>query len=253
MPRLPHFLDNRLTDGGQLVSHPLPPGRFLVLISVKRLSPPQGHSAVGRIRSTEKSKALSGNWTRDLPACSIVPQPTMLLHSPTCIYFTYYVCIPENCTLISTPHLQSLLLPLASQLWPKTAFITMYTDVRMGQITLFYNVVWLPAAEICPGRNWYLLLFMSTMLNEACSVVHPTLKAKQSATLPKLYSEQLWTTLLNWFLKKLQVQTHGSNVHLKGSAKLCGSVWFSSVQSNDGIWKNLNYQKFLNYIQWKEK
>jgi hypothetical protein len=39
--RLPHYLDNRLTDGGEDVSltraaiYPPPPGRFLVLISVK--------------------------------------------------------------------------------------------------------------------------------------------------------------------------------------------------------------------------
>jgi hypothetical protein len=36
--RLPHFLDNRLTDGGEVFSltcRPLPPGRFLVFISVR--------------------------------------------------------------------------------------------------------------------------------------------------------------------------------------------------------------------------
>jgi hypothetical protein len=35
--RLPHFLDSRLTDGGEIVSRtfPLPPERFLVLISVR--------------------------------------------------------------------------------------------------------------------------------------------------------------------------------------------------------------------------
>jgi hypothetical protein len=37
--RLPHFLDNRLTDGGESVrltrSHPLPPRRFLILISIR--------------------------------------------------------------------------------------------------------------------------------------------------------------------------------------------------------------------------
>jgi hypothetical protein len=37
--RLPHFLDNRITDGGEVVSLTrhcaLPPGRFLVLISVR--------------------------------------------------------------------------------------------------------------------------------------------------------------------------------------------------------------------------
>jgi hypothetical protein len=36
----------------------------------------QGHSAVGRIRSIEKSNDFIGNRTCGLPACSIVPQPT---------------------------------------------------------------------------------------------------------------------------------------------------------------------------------
>jgi hypothetical protein len=36
----------------------------------------------GRIRSTEKSNDLIGNQTRDLPACSTVSQPTMLLCAP---------------------------------------------------------------------------------------------------------------------------------------------------------------------------
>jgi hypothetical protein len=34
--RLPHFLDNRLTDGGEVQPFsPLAPGKFLVLISVR--------------------------------------------------------------------------------------------------------------------------------------------------------------------------------------------------------------------------
>jgi hypothetical protein len=42
--RLPHFLDNRLTDGGEVASltrrHPLPPGIFLILNSVRgRIDP----------------------------------------------------------------------------------------------------------------------------------------------------------------------------------------------------------------------
>jgi hypothetical protein len=51
-----------------------------------RLSWPRGHSAAGRIRSIEKSNELIGNRTRDLPACSIVPQPTTLPRE-TGIYF----------------------------------------------------------------------------------------------------------------------------------------------------------------------
>jgi hypothetical protein len=57
---------------------PLPPGRFLVLISVRGRIDPQGHSAAGRIRSIEKFNDLIGNRTCNFPACSIVPQPTAL-------------------------------------------------------------------------------------------------------------------------------------------------------------------------------
>jgi hypothetical protein len=62
-------------------SRPLPPRRFLELICVKRLHRPQCHSAAGRIRSVEKASGI-GSRTHDLPACSIVPQPTMLLCDP---------------------------------------------------------------------------------------------------------------------------------------------------------------------------
>jgi hypothetical protein len=48
----------------------------------QRLNEPQGHSAAGRIRSIEKYSDLIGNQTHDLPACSIVPQLTVLLHAP---------------------------------------------------------------------------------------------------------------------------------------------------------------------------
>jgi hypothetical protein len=46
------------------------------------LSQPQGHSAAGNIRSIEKSSELIGNRTRDLPACSTVPQSTTLPRAP---------------------------------------------------------------------------------------------------------------------------------------------------------------------------
>jgi hypothetical protein len=47
-----------------------PPGRFIVLISVKRLSRLQSHSAAGRIRPIKKFNDLIGTRTRDLSACS---------------------------------------------------------------------------------------------------------------------------------------------------------------------------------------
>jgi hypothetical protein len=37
-------------------------------------------TGTGRIRSIEKSSDLIGNRTRDLQTCSIVPQPTTLMH-----------------------------------------------------------------------------------------------------------------------------------------------------------------------------
>jgi hypothetical protein len=48
-----------------------PPGRFLVLISVRGWSTP-GHSAAWMIRLFEKSNDLIGNQTRDFSACSVV-------------------------------------------------------------------------------------------------------------------------------------------------------------------------------------
>jgi hypothetical protein len=61
---------------------PLPPRMIPGTHFCYRLSRPQGHSAAGRIRSIEKSNDI-GNRTRDLPACSIVPQPTALPRAPS--------------------------------------------------------------------------------------------------------------------------------------------------------------------------
>ena len=49
---------------------------LLVLISVKRLSRPQGYSSAGRIMSMKIFNDTIGNRTRDLPACIAVSQPT---------------------------------------------------------------------------------------------------------------------------------------------------------------------------------
>ena len=62
----------------------------LVLITVKRLSRPQDHSAAGRIRPTKNSKGAIGNRTRDLPACSAVPQPNGPSCAPDTLCGTYY-------------------------------------------------------------------------------------------------------------------------------------------------------------------
>jgi hypothetical protein len=62
-------------------------GRFLLPRKIsgthfcQRLSRPQGHSAVGRIRSIENSSHIIRNRTRDFRDCSTMPQPTTLPHA----------------------------------------------------------------------------------------------------------------------------------------------------------------------------
>jgi hypothetical protein len=78
MSRLPHFLHNRSTDGGKVVRltrrPPFTPGKIPGTHFYQRLSRSQGHSAA----KIEKSNGLIGNRTRDLPACSTVPQRSTL-------------------------------------------------------------------------------------------------------------------------------------------------------------------------------
>jgi hypothetical protein len=45
---------------------------------------------VGSIKSIEKSNDLMGNRTYNLPACTIVPQPTMLLHAPLIVLISLF-------------------------------------------------------------------------------------------------------------------------------------------------------------------
>jgi hypothetical protein len=82
--RSPHFIDIRLTDGGAVVSLTrwprFTPGTFLVLNSVRRWVNPKIIVRLERLSQLKKkSSDLIGNRTRDLPTCSLVPQPTTLL------------------------------------------------------------------------------------------------------------------------------------------------------------------------------
>jgi hypothetical protein len=52
---------------------PLPPRKYSWCLF---LSEHQAPSAAGRIMSMKNSNDTTGNRTRDLPACSAVPQPT---------------------------------------------------------------------------------------------------------------------------------------------------------------------------------
>jgi hypothetical protein len=83
MLRMPPCLDNRLTDGGKVVSPTHRPRStpqillfiLLVLITVKELSKLQGLVRLEGLAKLQKFIHLIGSRTRDFPACSIVPQP----------------------------------------------------------------------------------------------------------------------------------------------------------------------------------
>jgi hypothetical protein len=84
--RLPHFIDNRFADVGEIASLTrrmpfYPPEDSWYSFLLKNESP-QGHSAAGRIRPIEKFNYLIGNQTRKLPTCSTMPQPTTLSCAP---------------------------------------------------------------------------------------------------------------------------------------------------------------------------
>jgi hypothetical protein len=93
MSRLPHFLDNRLTNGGEVVSltswPPFTSKKIPGTHFCRILSRPQGHSAAGRIRSIEKSNDFVGNRNHGLPAHSIVPQRTTLPRASVAVYSLY--------------------------------------------------------------------------------------------------------------------------------------------------------------------
>ena len=88
-----HILRQSAHEGSKVVSPkhrpPLPPQEiFLVLISVRSWVDPRAVSAAGRITSMKNSSDTIGKQTRDLPACSAVPQPTAPPRAPKEQYFT---------------------------------------------------------------------------------------------------------------------------------------------------------------------
>ena len=90
--------DLRLRPRGHWVRPPAafsPQKIFLVLISLKRLSRLQGHCAAGRIISMKNYNEITGNRTRDLPACSLLSQRTEPPRAPISIRrkINFYLCL----------------------------------------------------------------------------------------------------------------------------------------------------------------
>jgi hypothetical protein len=135
--RLPHSLDNQPTDGDEAVSlthwSPFTPRKIPGTNFCYCLCRPWSHILAGRVRSTKKSNVLIRNWTQGLPACAIVPQPTM----------------PPSTTTISTinklpQHLLSLFQPVVSSppvpwQWLLTAEILQHNTLRFYLCSLPYR------------------------------------------------------------------------------------------------------------------
>ena len=87
-------------EGGKDVSpthrSPLPAGNIPGTHFCYRLSQPQGHNAAGRIMSMKNSNDTIGNWTRDLPTCSAVPQPTALQRAPHFLKYNMKILLDFN-------------------------------------------------------------------------------------------------------------------------------------------------------------
>ena len=73
-------------EGGKVVSPkpcpPLTPSKYLLYSFLVEAKSPQGHSAAKRIKLIKYFYDTVGNRTRDLPACSTIPQPTASPHVP---------------------------------------------------------------------------------------------------------------------------------------------------------------------------
>jgi hypothetical protein len=83
----------RLSD--LCIGRPLPARKIPDIHFSQRLSRPQGHSTAGRIRWIEKIH-LIGARTRELRACSIVPEPATLPRDPELWHDNGEFTIPYN-------------------------------------------------------------------------------------------------------------------------------------------------------------
>ena len=93
--RLPGFQDNRhikiVRLSGLRTSCLNPPGNISGTRLCYRLNQLQCHISTGRIMLMTNSSDTIGNWTRDLSACSAVPQPTAPNPAPIIYRYSLFI------------------------------------------------------------------------------------------------------------------------------------------------------------------
>jgi hypothetical protein len=129
---------------------------FLVLLSVKRLSRPQGHSAAGRIMSVKNYSDTIGNRSRDLPVCSAVPQPPRHRVPPESIKVHEKIRMPYR-------------IPFGSQ---STAVYTKCYTIYKIELYVLYNLYCISLCVYCSTlwterdslRHAYFFTYVSLLL-----------------------------------------------------------------------------------------
>ena len=126
-----------------------PPGNTPGTHLCWRMIRPQSHSATGRIKSMKNHNDPVGNRTRDLPACSAVPQPTApqrTLHHMCALYIIFAIKCKfslhlrsqfkshRSCNIKTSPNYPSTL-----RLDPTRAKTTL-TPQRKSDITIGTNL-----------------------------------------------------------------------------------------------------------------
>ena len=118
---------------------------FLVLISVKRLSQSQVHSAAGRTMSMKNFNDTIGNRTRDLPTCNAVPRPTAPPQDKCSVFSDKHngMASAQTVTLVSTRKVHELSVLSVSTLMCDTLTF----DCHQSLNTVFYRYAGRHAAK----------------------------------------------------------------------------------------------------------
>ena len=155
---LPEFLESRCMKVVRLSSLRIgllnPQKRSLVLISITVLSRPQDHSAARTIKWMKTSNDSTGNWTRDLSACSELPQPTTptrtTLHGPV---FQNPLNAANRYTFFTRHHLAPYASGWSHTTWPilPQATLLCTTQITLWSETQFHHF---PIFVVTSTHHW---------------------------------------------------------------------------------------------------